>query len=155
MYKFSLSQDKDLIRSVVLASNNLLFNFDDSYPDPYSFQPIFNENIYYIKCEDQDDNFLGFFFLIKGIGTDVIAESHMAFLPVAYGKVANIGKECLQWVWDNTAFNTLVCPCIETNRLALKCIKAIGFQEYGREDNKWVSKGKIEHYILLKATKIL
>ena len=153
MYNFSLSNDKELIRSVVLAPNNLLFNFDDTYPDPYSFNPVFNDNIYYIKCEDANNTFLGFYFLIKKAET--IAEAHMAFLPVAYGKVSDIGKECLKWVWENTTFNTLVCPCIESNRLAMKCIKSIGFQEYGREDNKWLSKGKLEHYILLKATKNL
>lgn len=150
MFTFSLSNDLELIKSVILAPNNILFNFDDTYPDPHSFYPVINKNIYYIKCMD-NDVFQGFFFLIdKG---NNVAEAHMAFLPIAYGKVSKIGKECLFWVWDNTQFSVLICPCISTNKLALSCIKHIGFKEYGFEENKWLSRGVWEHYILLKYNK--
>ena len=146
MYTFTISRDYYLIRDTVISGNNIPYNFQDG-EDPKHWKPNLAANILHIKvCRDNE--FLGFFFLIrKG---ERVAEAHMAFLPHAYGQVINIGKKCLEWIWKYLPINTLVAPCIEDNRLALRVIKGIGFEVYDRTENAWLRDGKQHHYLWLR-----
>lgn len=150
MYSFSLSTDKQLIRDTILLPNNIPFNFDDKYKDPFDYEPLIQDNIMNIRV-DKGGEFMGFFFLIKRSYT--LAEAHLAFTPKAFGEVAEMGKECLKWIWNNTGLEHLICPVIETNHLALKCVKAIGLKPYCRQENKWLKDGIWYHYIWLKIEK--
>jgi RimJ/RimL family protein N-acetyltransferase len=149
-YKFSLTRDPKEIRDVVLAGNNISYNFDDNWGDPNTYQPKLTPEMQYIKVE-RDGVTQGIFFLITL--NDKLAEAHLAFYPRAYGKVAKIGAECLQWVWDNTSFTTLLCPCLEHNKLALRCIEKMGFTVFGRAEKTWFKGGEWHNYLLLSATK--
>lgn len=149
MYRFTINTDVEMIKSTVLNSNNRRFQFDDSH-NPDDFEPYLLHPVYHIAVYD-NDVFQGFFFLIdKGSG---VAEAHLAFLPKAYGKVSDMGRQCLQWVWSNFNFHTLVAPCIEDNKLALKCITDIGFKPYELVENSWIKDGKSYNYIWLRITK--
>lgn len=143
MYTFSLSNDVGLIKSVVLSKNNLNYNFDD-FHKPEDFEPIFNNNILYIKVE-RNKIFQGFFFLIMKNYT--LAEAHLAFLPKAWGYVSEMGKECLIWLRNNTSVERLICPVLSNNFLALSCIKKIGFNIFDKQEKVWLKNGQWESYI--------
>ncbi len=151
MVEFKLSNNIQLIKEVLLSSNNIEYSFDDAHQEYIKdFEPLIHKNIYYIEVSE-DNDFKGFFFIVRK--NELIGEAHLAFLPKAYGKVSKYGKLCLDWVWKNLDFSVLICPCIEENKLALNCIKKMGFQEYGYLLNAWIKNKKSSNFILLIKTK--
>ena len=145
-FSFSFSSDTNLIKEVLLSYNNIPFNFDDTFEDPTTFNPPICDKIRYIEVKDGSIT-QGFFFLIDKNG---YTECHMAFLPIAYGKVHAIGRECIKWVWDNTDIQVMVAPCIETNTLALRCIQSFGFTIFHKQEDAWLRDGIWHHYLWLK-----
>jgi len=144
MYSFKFSNDIDSIRRVLISSNNIPYNFlsDDDIKD---FRvPILN-NVSYIEVT-YDKLLLGYFFLID---RGKYQECHMAFLPSAYGKVKQAGIECVKWVWKNTNARILLAPCISTNKLALRCIRAFGFLPWAKQHNAWTRNGISHDYVWL------
>jgi hypothetical protein len=148
VYTYSISEDYELIKQVALAQNNLRKCFDDFWSDPQSYEPFVGDNIFYIKCME-NELLLGFFCLIRK-DRDT-CEAHMSFLPVAYGKVAEVGRQCLKWIRANlTDINYLISPCVESNRLADQCIRAMGFELFGYQNKAWLQHGKWESMLWFK-----
>lgn len=149
MYTFSLCNDKYLIRDTILAPHNIPFQFDDEH-DPGEYEPIFDPKLLYIKVE-KNHIYQGLFLLIYK--SPIVAEAHLAFLPHAYGHVAEMGKECLKWIWNNTFIEHIICPILEYNGLARNCVKKMGFEEFTTENNAWVRDGTSHNYIWAKIKK--
>jgi len=146
MYTFSLCHDAALIKDTVLQPHNIPFQFDDSH-SPSDYEVIFDPKILYIKVE-RNHRYQGLFLIIYKDYS--LAEAHLAVMPCAFGRVAEMGKECLNWVWANTYINHLICPVLADNGLALNCVKKMGFHPYSRQKDKWVRDGTSHDYIWLK-----
>lgn len=148
-YSFSFSHDTDLIKSTVLLSNNINYCFDDTDNPDTCVVPI-DSKLKYIKVEEKGI-FLGFFLLKER--NDRVAEAHLAFLPRAYGRVADLGRECLLWIWEKTTYEVIICPVLEDNKLALNCILRMGFTFYGHQGHAWLKYGKWHDFLWLMASK--
>lgn len=147
-YNFSLTKDIAEIRRVVLTKENIPFQFDDTWVDPMTWMPNVDGQIANIEVRAPGGEIMGYFFLVKM--EPVTVEAHMTFLPSAYGSVAEMGRQCLDWVWKYMNIATIIAPVLKTNALAIKCVKDMGFQEYGIDKSRVLKDGIWEDYLLLR-----
>jgi RimJ/RimL family protein N-acetyltransferase len=131
MYNFSICRDKDLIVKTLTSPNNAPYQFEED-EDLSQLNPVLDGRLNYIKC-CFGNLFLGIVILID-YGT--IAEGHFCFLPVAYGSVVAICRECLSWIWKMTKYNKITAPVLETNTLARRVVEKIGFKCSGSKKHK-------------------
>ena len=135
MYTFLHTFNKELIKTALFSSNNKEWLFDDLHKiDNFdTFDPLNNDKIMYIACY-KENQYMGIFALLTN---NKITEAHLAFLPCAYGQVADIGKECLSYLWKNTEIQEIVAPIVENNKKARNCIEKMGLKERCTVKNIW------------------
>jgi hypothetical protein len=148
-FDFRLTTDEALIREAVLSSNNLPWAFE-SHLSHFTWKPQIRREINYIACYE-GEQFMGLVVTIRQ--TDSRCESHIAFLPCAYGKTSEIGRECIMWIWQNTSYQEIVAPCIQGNSLASRLLTRIGFVKYGIRGKPWIKDGIPQTMDLLKISK--
>ena len=151
MFTIHSTQDKALIRKAILSPNNLSWAFEVC-PDVATWVPTIRQGINYIACYDEDQ-FRGIVVVVQR--TDIQCESHIAFLPGAYGKTVAIGRACVQWIWDNTPYSEIVAPCIHENRLAAQFLTRVGFINCGPIGQTRIKDGIPYHMDLYKQTGII
>jgi RimJ/RimL family protein N-acetyltransferase len=137
-FSFRLTQDEALIREAILSPNNLPWAFE-SHVSQLTWTPKITHGINYVACY-KVNTFLGIFVTIHH--TDSCCESHIAFLPLVYGKTAKLGREAIQWIWANMPYLDIVAPCVRGNSLASRFLTRIGFAKYGVREEPWVKDGK-------------
>lgn len=127
MLTFQPSTDYELIRIVLTHPRTYSFMANDSAPPLSKFQ-VQEGNYSAILCR-QDDGMLAGLFLIVPTENPASAEIHFCFLPGSVWQMGEAGREFVQWVWSETALNTLIGKCPSYNPLALRTAKAAGFRE--------------------------
>lgn len=148
-FTFRLTQDEALIREAVLSPNNLPWAFE-SHLSHFTWKPQIRHEINYVACYE-GETFLGIFVTIRQ--TDSRCESHIAFLPTAYGKTAQLGREAIQWIWANTPYLEIVAPCVRDNSLASRFLTRIGFARHGAREKPWIKDGIPRTMDLFKVSK--
>jgi hypothetical protein len=150
MFDFRLTQDVGLIRQAILAPNNLPWAFE-SHLERFTWKPQIRHEINYIACYE-GEQFLGIVVTIRQ--TDTRCESHIAFLPCAFGKTDKIGQECLHWIWENTPYREILAPCVEGNSLAARFLTRVGFSKCGSRTKPWLKDGILHQMDLFKAVNL-
>ena len=125
-YTFHTSHDATAIRDCMLQHHNIPAQFI-SGAESESWEPEFNDKTMYISVK-AGVVLHGFFVLLR---KDVhIAEAHMIFYRSAWGQVAEMGRQCLRWIWTNFPFITMLAAPVKVgNRLAERCIRKMGFTD--------------------------
>ena len=143
--EISVTTDIDFITKCILANFDWLTDDGDTDPDLYF--PPFGDHISWIKVGE----FGVFLFERKNF---VTFECHTALLPISRGKAVDIGKQALQWAWDNTPALRIITSVPETNPLALRMAQKSGFVQYGLNINSFCKNGKLYDQTLLGINKI-
>ena len=147
MIRRATIQDRDLINSIFNHEAVRDHIWDDSSKNsfPLDFGPILNMqgDLHYILTDGEQCAFM--LLHSNGITRDV----HSAILPSARGKRAiELGKESIQWVWDNTPVRKLMTWIPAYNTPAYAFARRCGFEIEGRLTDSWQKDGKLYDQIL-------
>lgn len=152
MFEFLLCNDMTLIKAVLMSGHNKPYQIqDDEVIDFNLWKPEERKDVINLAVME-DGVFQGFFFLIKT--SPNACEAHLGFLPSAYGRVAEAGRECAKLLFEATEIEHITCPVIESNRLAVRCVERMGFKQYDRKEKMFLKDGKWEDYVYLKLDKL-
>ena len=135
MITFSLTEDIDLVKSILHSPNNWPYQYQDDHFYEFDLIKTYPPYIKTIKVEE-DSTPIGIFILIPLFNDQ--AEVHLALLPAAYGKTINIGKEALDWIWRHLPFEKLIGPVLKDNKLVIRMVEAIGFTYEGLVEKAWL-----------------
>lgn len=78
-------------------------------------------------------------------------KAHIYLLPAARGRGAELGQAVIAWLVDQDQDQELSLLVGETpvgNRLALACLRKIGFQEVGRLTGAVTQQGKVQDLVI-------
>lgn len=86
--------------------------------------------------------------------TGAMANSHAAYLPIAYGKISKgCGALALEYIWDNTGVEVVIAMTPEHNRVTLLYLKHLGFERSGIVPRGYRHAGKVEDLIISNVTR--
>jgi RimJ/RimL family protein N-acetyltransferase len=66
---------------------------------------------------------------------------HVALLPSAKGKAAELCSGAINWVFNNTQYLRLIASIPEHNNLALKLARSVGMQFVGINSKSFMKNG--------------
>jgi RimJ/RimL family protein N-acetyltransferase len=127
-YSFHISRDADAIKDCIKLPHNAIHQFVNG-ADSDTWEPSFGGKYVYIAIRE-GMKLHGFFILIQTSCKS--AEAHMIFNRSAYGKTIDMGRQCIKWLRDRfPGLGILMAPVSEENKLALRCVKGMGFEDEG------------------------
>lgn len=121
---------------------------DDFSPEMGKWEPARDPNIIYLLAIDWElCQFVGFcaFWPLNA----VLFDSHVAFLPVAYGARAEKAfRQMLNWMWANTAAQRIVGAIPDYNRHAIAFAERFG-ERFGYNAKAWSKGGQLCGLVLI------
>ncbi len=140
LVQFELTTDYSLIESILTEPELYRRMANDSAPPREEFRAA-EGNYSAILCKSEE-KLIGLFILVP-IAVDPSqatggvsgwqAEVHFCFLPQAWRRAIQAGRAFVEWVWRETAYQTLIGLCPSYNPAALRMAKACGFREASTE----------------------
>jgi len=104
-----------------------------------------HDNLYYLVARE-NDIIAGMFLMFPLNGVTI--DSHVAILPEFYGeKAKDAGKLAVRWIFENTEYLKMNAVIPEYNKLALKFVSDVGFQQEGINKNSFIRNGKLFNQI--------
>ena len=139
-----VTHDVDFIVSCV--TNPMVWDklTDDGAPELY--YPPLGSGIMWVRAGDD-----GVFLLVEQ--NHVTYEVHTILLPRARGRAVEIGKEALKWAFANTKAKRIITNVPETNQLALRLAKKVGFKQYGINQKSFQKNGVLHDQFVLGISK--
>jgi RimJ/RimL family protein N-acetyltransferase len=82
--------------------------------------------------------------------SSITAETHMAFLPEAWGPLAQDAFfHMLAWIRLNSSFRRLVGEIPQSNRAAIRFAEQAGFRQYAMNEKSIVRRGRREDQVCM------
>lgn len=106
--------------------------------DVEKFEPIINENIYYIGTW-VNRKYSGMFIFLPH--NDTMVEAHACIFK--RGIADKLADMSYQWLWDNTNYNYSYGHIAETNKNAINFVNRIGMKYQGRHPRATRKNDKI------------
>lgn len=143
-----ISQTTDIDFIIKCVTNPHVWNAsaDDGCGDPDLFFLELDRKVIWVRSDDD-----GVFMLHPHNRTTY--EVHTLLLPHVVGRGVEIGKQALQWAWDNTPAERIVTNVPEFNLLALRYAKKMGFEQYGFNPKSFKRDGVLYGQTLLGISK--
>lgn len=138
----SLTTDVDFIVKCVHTNWESLKDDEETSKEMY-FPPMQH---LWVRVEDY-----GVFLLEKK--NLIMSELHTALLPSSKGQAIAIGKEALQWAFNNLTVQRLITSVPEFNPLALRMALKCGFKVYGTNPSSFQKDGTLYSQTLLGINK--
>lgn len=153
MIRLATQDDRDLVNSIFNGPTVIEHICDDasSGDRPYDFGPLMG------TPESKGSFFLtngetAVCFLMPMNGTTL--DLHSAILPEARGKQAiQIGKDVIQWIWENTRYIKLASWIPVANVPAYAFARKCGFVVEGTLTKSFMKDGKLQDQILVGLSK--
>lgn len=128
--RFERTRDAALIKAILTHPRIWGRVIDDYTPPAEEWQPELHEQVWYVTAHDGDE-LLGLFEVYPL--NHVCWESHVAFLPAAWGERARTATiEAMCWLMARTRCRRMVATIPVDNRLAIRFAQACGLKQYGR-----------------------
>ena len=139
------SIDKEAIKKVF--NNKKIFKriSDDCYPCEY--EPTTDKRFIYLL----DDTESGVVKLEQMNG--ICCQSHIALLPVMWGKGIEFVEESIRWVMQNTVYVKTITMIPVFNRLTIKLVKNCGFHQEGLIKKSFLKNWKLHDQAIFGLTK--
>lgn len=129
MYKFILTQDVPLIRSVLCHQEIYSKLHDDFAPPPEEWYPEFHPCLGYLAVEDDLGAFYGIAILMRH--SPIQYQVHNALLPhLGWKTRLAIGKQFIDWLFASGVRN-LIGKVDATNKYTLKFNECLGMKKIG------------------------
>lgn len=136
------TDDTDFIERCITHPKVWMASKDDGAGDPELFFLELDGKAIWLRAGDD-----GVFMLHPH--NSVMWECHTMLLPSAYGRAVELGKEALQWAWDNTGIMRVITNVPAFNPLALRMAKRVGFEQYAVNPNSFLKDGVLHDQFVL------
>ena len=143
---FATTQDLDLVRQIITVPHIYRSATDDLSPASEDFEVKPNPVITYLLVFSGDTLFGMFAFYPQN---SVTWQVHTCLLENAFGWSAEIGKQAMQWIWDNTICLRITTRVPSFNKLAIRLSESVGMIRCGRDEKSFLKRGKLHDEVLL------
>ncbi|MBP9870283.1 MAG: GNAT family N-acetyltransferase [Nitrosomonas sp.] len=101
-----------------------------------------NPGLFFVRLENKIYLKTGLHGLLIGIPVNsIMLDVHVALLPSAKGKAAELCSGAINWVFNNTQYLRLIASIPEHNNLALKLARSVGMQFVGINSKSFMKNG--------------
>jgi len=143
---FERTADYALIKSIITHPEIYPLVADDFSPRPEFWEPIQNDEIWYVLAKE--DKPLGLFALIPD--NKICWKAHPCLLPETRGKMSReITKQFVQWLWQNTPCRRLIAEIPEFNRVVIKYAVDCGMTQFGVNEKSLLKGGILHDQVML------
>lgn len=147
MIQYEITDDAGFINSCLTSPVVWRMGSDDS-------MAMVNPNLFFAQLGNRFFLKAGDYGLLVGIPVNsIMLDVHVALLPTARGKAADICLGALMWMANNTQYVRFVASIPEYNKLAIKLAMNVGMQCIGVNEKSFMKNGNLVNQILFGISK--
>jgi RimJ/RimL family protein N-acetyltransferase len=137
--------DYDIVREIITHPKLYPFCTEDGAPEPKNFNPVENNQIYYLL--PIVDEPIGV--IIFSHQNAILLAVHICILPEWWGYAKEAATSALWWIFQNTDYTKITGALPEYNRQVYNLGLRAGFEDEGRHKKAFLKNGKEWDLILM------
>ena len=145
MIRFELTEDTELIKSIVTHPRIWRDLIDDFDGEPEEYEAKIHPQVLYAIAKEEG---VALALCIFSLHSTICWEVTIMALDAGRGRALDVAEAGKKWIFTKTPCLRLIGRVLKSNRLALKLNKAAGFKVYGVNKQCVMRNGKLEDVVL-------